>query len=145
MSDLADARRWLRQADADLATARHNAVPHPYAACFFAQQAAEKAVKAVQIAATGMLPRTHSVGRLLDLAKDLTRGFAAATERRLGAQLDRLYTETRYPDALPDTIPAEYFTPEDAQGAIADAQQIVDAAAAALPPAPPGEEPGPAT
>ena len=107
MSDLLDGHRWLRQAGADLATARDNAEAHPYAACFFAQQAAEKAVKAVQIAASGMLPRTHSVARLLDLAKDLIRGLADGAARRQGARLDRLYTQTRYPDALPDTIPAE--------------------------------------
>ncbi len=134
MSDLADAHRWLRQAHADLAAARHNAQAHPFVACFFAQQSAEKAVKAVQIAASGMLPRTHSVGRLLELAKGLVNEFDAGTARRRGAQLDRLYTETRYPDALPDTIPAEYFTQEDATDAIVDAKAIVEAVAAALPP-----------
>jgi HEPN domain-containing protein len=128
MSDASAARRWLDQAMADLHTATDLVQGHPYAACFFAQQAAEKAIKAVQIASTGMLPRTHSVVRLLDLAQELQQ----LVERRRAADLDRLYTETRYPDALPDTIPAEYFTPEHAGEAIAHASRILQAASAAL-------------
>lgn len=136
MSDIDDAHRWMRQAAADLATARDIASSHSYAACFFAQQAAEKAVKALQIAASGMLPRTHSLGRLTELTKDVVREFDEAAARRRAAQLDRLYTETRYPDAIPDTIPAEYFTRQDADDAIAAADRIVQAVVRALPPAP---------
>jgi len=44
------------------------------------------------------------------------------------ANLDRMYIEARYPDVLPDTTPAEYFTPEHAAEAIRQAETIVGAA-----------------
>lgn len=39
--------------------------------------------------------------------------------------LERMYTETRYPDVLPDATPAQYFTTEDAREAIQQAESIV--------------------
>lgn len=48
MSGEREARLWFAQALADLDTARDNARSHPDAACLMAQQAAEKALKALE-------------------------------------------------------------------------------------------------
>jgi HEPN domain-containing protein len=126
-----EARRWLEQAEADLAAAEDVAERHPHVACFLAQQAAEKALKAAQLAAAGVIARTHSLSQVERMLAEL-----GLVLRRVQAQalrdLERMYTEARYPDALPDSIPARYFTPDDARHAraiaravLADAREIV--------------------
>jgi HEPN domain-containing protein len=60
--------RWLRLAREDLAAARHlaNAAHLPHrVACLLAQQAAEKAVKAVLVAEDTDPPKLHDLRRLL--------------------------------------------------------------------------------
>ena len=42
-------------------------------------------------------------------------------------ELDKVYFSTRYPDALPDDIPAEYYTKEDAQELLEHARSIQQA------------------
>ncbi|MBT9258277.1 MAG: HEPN domain-containing protein, partial [Clostridiales bacterium] len=66
-----EARRWLEQARIDLDAAKSNKASHPYAACFLAQQAAEKAMKAVQLACTGTIARTYSLSRLEQMLQDM--------------------------------------------------------------------------
>lgn len=60
---------WLRHAYSDLALA--SLLPHPpilpEQLCFHAQQAAEKALKAILIAYEAPIPRTHNLRTLLDL------------------------------------------------------------------------------
>lgn len=60
---------WLRRAHSDLAIARipQSADILPEDLCFHAQQAAEKALKAVLIANSTPFPRTHNITRLLEL------------------------------------------------------------------------------
>lgn len=63
------AEDWLRRAHSDLALAR---LPRPPGVlfedlCFHSQQAAEKALKAVLVARSRPVPRTHSIPRLLEL------------------------------------------------------------------------------
>lgn len=36
-----------------------------------------------------------------------------------------MYTEARYPDVLPDAVPADYFTPEDADEALVVGERAV--------------------
>jgi HEPN domain-containing protein len=60
---------WLRRAHSDLSLAR---MPQPDGVlledlCFHAQQAAEKALKAVLVANLTPIPRTHNIGMLLSL------------------------------------------------------------------------------
>jgi HEPN domain-containing protein len=128
VSDATNALRWYRQAEADLATAEANRSAHPYAACFFAQQAAEKAMKALEVAESGSASRSHSIARLLER---LTLLAGTIDERRAKA-LDRLYQETRYPDVIPDFIPAEFFTVDDADEALSTARDILSAVRAVL-------------
>ena len=60
---------WIRHARSDLALARQKAEGEvlPETLCFHAQQAAEKAIKAVLIQCGIPVPRTHSIERLVGL------------------------------------------------------------------------------
>jgi HEPN domain-containing protein/predicted nucleotidyltransferase len=67
------AERWLRHAHEDLETAEPclgNAAIPPRQACFFAQQAVEKALKAVLVARNLDVPRTHHLGLIVDLVDE---------------------------------------------------------------------------
>ena len=63
-----DPREWLNRARSNLALAK-NRVPDAYLEdlCFEAQQAAEKAIKAVMIARKVEFPYVHDLARLLSL------------------------------------------------------------------------------
>jgi HEPN domain-containing protein len=67
-----EAERWLSKASDDLAIARVVTstpdVPR-WPACFHAQQAAEKALKAHLVAAGIAFPFTHALDRLADLVE----------------------------------------------------------------------------
>ena len=66
------AAEWLRHARSDLALARvvRPAAVLPESLCFHAQQAAEKALKAVLLSRAVAIPKTHSIGMLLDILRD---------------------------------------------------------------------------
>jgi HEPN domain-containing protein len=121
---LAEGRRWLRQAQSDLADARA-LVQHGSAAtaCFLAQQSAEKALKAVLYALGADLAVGHSVRTLCG---EVTSHIPAAVGRCGDwGSLDVYYIPTRYPDALPDGVPSEVFTTRQATDAIALAAQVL--------------------
>ncbi|RKX71528.1 DNA-binding protein [candidate division WOR-3 bacterium] len=86
---------WLRQAKRDLAHARRDLEDEFYEwACFSAQQAAEKAVKAVYLF-RNMEAWGHSVsGLLMHLLE-------------IGARLDRFYIPTRYANSFETGAPKE--------------------------------------
>lgn len=117
------ARDWRRQAEADLLHARHALRDGHYEwACFAAQQAAEKAVKASH-AAVGQEAWGHVVTELLDA---LRPGRAEIDDALLdrARSLDKLYIPTRYPNALAGGAPADFYTKAEAERAIADAEAI---------------------
>ena len=60
---------WLRHANSDLALARSRRTAEilPETLCFHAQQAVEKALKAVLLSKIITPPRTHNIRTLLDL------------------------------------------------------------------------------
>lgn len=84
---------WLAQADEDLRTAEYNLEGEMLdAAAFYAQQAAEKALKAVHLGSEGRLTRTHdlvALGRRVDAPEDLLERCKI---------LSPAYFYTRYPD-----------------------------------------------
>ncbi|HEX9710749.1 MAG TPA: HEPN domain-containing protein [Candidatus Thermoplasmatota archaeon] len=86
--------RWLERAAADLSDARvllqHGT---PGAAGFHAQQAAEKAIKAVLVERSGRYPRIH------DLAVLAREAGAPAEIQKLCGHLSPAYVAARYPDA----------------------------------------------
>lgn len=93
--------------------------------CFHSQQCAEKAVKALLLLQGKTLPRTHLLGDLLNLLNP--NPFAAGLDIQL---LDRFYIPTRYPDALPGSLPEGLPNYEDATEALAVARQVLHTVAA---------------
>ncbi|RMF24719.1 MAG: HEPN domain-containing protein, partial [Deltaproteobacteria bacterium] len=100
-------------------------------ACFAAQQAAEKAVKAVH-ASRGRKALGNLVTELLEALRDEGAGIDDALLDRARA-LDKLYIPTRYPNGLAGGAPADFYTPGEAKRAIADAEAIVEVCRRMLP------------
>lgn len=122
----AEGERWLSQGERDLDAARylreggrHNL------ACYQAQQAAEKALKAVLYAKGEESVLGHSALVLVGAAGELEPTLRAVADA--ARRLDRFYIPTRYPNGLPGGIPADAFDERDATGAIADAEAVVAA------------------
>jgi len=126
-----DAERWYRQSVDDLDAATALLTAQKYAqACFYAQQAAEKALKAVWIQ-LDLDPWGHSAARLIrELPDTVKPDFIALLE--LALALDKLYIPTRYPDALPNLTPSEAYTQREAETAIQAAQAILNVVQAKL-------------
>lgn len=121
----AAAERWFAQAQADVKAANGSVLHQSYEwACFQAQQAAEKALKAPWYSAA-QEPWGHSLVRLV--LEFPTPDVRAKLQELLphAKKLDKLYIPTRYPNGLPDLIPAEVFTAEEAQTAIVAADEIL--------------------
>ncbi len=116
---------WLRQAEADLAHARAALEDEHFEwSCFAAQQAAEKALKAVHLSHHGD-PWGHAV---LALLRDLpVTGDAPVPDELIEAAkaLDKDYIQTRYPNGFADGAPADYYTARNAREAIAHAEAIL--------------------
>jgi len=87
---------WLRYAHSDLELARLSPPPGVLleGLCFHAQQAAEKALKAVLVARGMPFPRTHSIGMLVDL---LPEGISVPGELQHAASLTDYAVISRYP------------------------------------------------
>jgi len=115
---------WIKQAIRDLKTADEVAKSGSFEwSCFVAQQAAEKAVKAVfqklNAAAWG-----HSV---LDLMKILSNKVSVSEELvNCARSLDRYYVPTRYPNSFDSGSPYEYFTGKDAEHALVCSRRIIE-------------------
>ena len=122
---LEEGQRWLRQAQEDLRWARHLAEQGAYhLACFLAQQVAEKALKGFLYAQGEDIVLGHSVQRLCAAAAAFEPEFR--TRARSWSILDGYYIPTRYPNALPDGIPADVYTHHAAADAVELAGEAVD-------------------
>jgi HEPN domain-containing protein len=114
----------MRQAEADLALARHALRGgHHEWACFAAQQAAEKAAKAAH-ERLGSEAWGHSVTELLDALRPDAAEIGTELLDRARA-LDKLYIPTRYPNGIPSGAPADYYTRPEAERALADAEVVI--------------------
>lgn len=114
----------MDQAEGDLDHAKSD-LAHGYYnwACFSAQQAAEKAIKALfqkmRAEAWG-----HSV---TDLLEELGKSHQITDEMMDGAmELDKAYIPTRYPNALPSGSPRSRYTKGEARRLINHAERIVE-------------------
>jgi len=117
-------RDWLSQAQRDLEQAEDSrrAGRHEWA-CFAAQQAAEKAVKALHLS-LGQEAWGHMVARLL---RELPARVTAPEELIEKAQtLDAFYIPPRYPNSHPEGAPFEHYGPLQSNEAIRYAREIVD-------------------
>jgi HEPN domain-containing protein len=123
-SPVEQGRRWLRQAEQDLRWTRHLAEEGAYhLACFLAQQVAEKALKAYLYAQGEEIVLGHSVQRLSRAAAAFDATFEARAQS--WSLLDGYYIPTRYPNGLPDGIPADVYTEQAATDAVALAEDAV--------------------
>lgn len=117
-------RDWMEQAKSDLEHARKSITVGDYDwACFAAQQAAEKAMKALHMR-RGAIAWGHSVLDLLEAFEgeyDIEPALLDAARR-----LDRYYIAPRYPDAHPAGPPRRYYTEPEAKQAVADAESVVN-------------------
>ncbi len=120
-----EAGRWLDQAREDLKWAQKLAEEGGYhIACFLAQQVAEKAIKAFLYANGESVVLGHSVNTLSEKAGQYD---ARITEKRSSwAILDGYYIPTRYPNGLPDSIPARVYNQKAASEAVALASDVVE-------------------
>jgi len=114
---------WLKQARRDLRKAKLDLDNEFYEWCSFtAQQAAEKAVKAVYHYLNKSV-RGHAVTRLLS---GLTGKYTASEELMNSARiLDRYYIESRYPNGFPEGSPMDFFDRKIAREAYNAARKII--------------------
>ena len=117
---------WLDEAEDDLATATDLLRLGRFSkACYFAQQAAEKALKALLIKRLNRYVHTHSVRELLEFVRE--GGISVGEDLlRVGDMLDRYYVPTRYPNAWPSGAPHRHYTENDAREAIEYASKVMD-------------------
>lgn len=127
----AEAERWLRQAESDLAFAELGAREGFSAqACFVCQQASEKALKALHYLGGARFVFGHSLVELLDQVVAIHPALAGLREN--AQQLDQYYIPTRYPNGLPGGVPAEVFTKRQAEEAVVSAREFIARARAAI-------------
>ena len=100
-------QEWLNRARSNLSRAK-NRIPDFYLEdlCFDAQQAAEKAIKAVFTGRGIEFPYTHDLARLLSLLEDA--GEAFPKEIRQAVDLTDYATVTRYPGTYESISDEEY-------------------------------------
>lgn len=119
-----EANRWLEQADHDLRVCQWMLKGNYYSdACFHAQQCAEKALKAFLYFKGLREIRGHSVAdpinRCLLLDKDFNVIAADASD------LDFYYVQTRYPNALPGSVPYKMFGSDHGNKAVSIAGTVL--------------------
>ena len=122
-----ESRRWLAAAREDLAFARHAVDGGFFApACFHAQQAAEKAVKAVHYGRGSRAVIGHNVRALI--ARLEPPSEALDGQINAARELDLFYVPTRYPSGLDEGTPGEAFSADQAERALKLAAAIIEAA-----------------
>ena len=115
-------RDWFVQAERDLEQARSSQGEgrHEWA-CFAAQQAAEKAVKALHLA-RGQEAWGHVVARLLaELPLEVDPDLIEK-----GKVLDNFYVPTRYANSHPEGAPFEHYGMIQSREAILHAGEILE-------------------
>ena len=116
---------WLFFAESDMKLAESaidKAIYH--LACFHAQQAAKKYLKAY-LAQKGLtIPKVHSLKELYEFLQPHVSELEQFLESL--RVLDQYYIPTRYPDALPGTLPEGLPTKEHAEKALSDVKKLSD-------------------
>ena len=116
------AKRWLTFAREDLRVAEVVLAEGVYnQVCFHAQQCVEKALKATLVGLGQAPPRLHSITDLLSL---FPPDYMAELRDDL-VELDNYYIPTRYPDALPGTLPEGLPGESEAEEAFRLAQNLL--------------------
>ena len=126
ISDSSDPAAWLRYARGDLALSQVSLPEDSFyeMLCFHAQQAVEKAVKAVLIINNISYPKTHNIRTLLDL---LPKEIVLPADVDAAAILTDYAVSGRYPDEVDEVNEEEY------QEAVRLAEAVVQWAESILP------------
>jgi len=119
------AKRWLRQGEADLKAEKDsmNACNYEWS-CFQSQQSAEKCLKAYlyDLGYTSLV--THSIKILIKKCEQKNRAFSILIKE--AKILDTFYIPTRYPSGLDEDIaPVDYYDKEDAENCLKCATLIL--------------------
>lgn len=113
---------WLELAMQDLRMAQLAMGEKIYnQVCFHSQQAAEKAVKGFIVANGRIPPKTH---KIIDLVSFSELKFPGKLRDEL-ILMDRFYIPTRYPDALPGSLPEGLPKEKEAKEALEIADKAV--------------------
>lgn len=119
------ANKWLDFAWEDLRVIDDLIEEEAYGlACFHAQQAIEKTLKAYLVRKEGKVNKLHSLAELLNLCSNLDNSFKDFENYAL--TIDRYYIPVRYPDALPGSLPEGMPSKEDAEEALKMAEEIFE-------------------
>lgn len=118
----ADVKSWLEFANYDFKTAKWDLKGKIYtSSCYAAQQAAEKSIKALILSNGKIIPKVHSLDRLLS---ELKKSGINVTQIEKEAQLlDKYYISTRYPGQYGG--PKGLYNKSDAIFAIISAKSIL--------------------
>ncbi len=109
LRDPTDPHEWLRRARSNLARAKADrGLPEILYEdlCFDAQQAAEKAIKAILVQRQIPFPKTHRITELLRLAE--STGVTVPQPVKDAGSLSQYASETRYPGASERVSGDEY-------------------------------------
>jgi HEPN domain-containing protein len=107
--NLSDALAWLQHARSNLQLAERGGKIKGVMLedlCFNAQQAAEKALKAVCIQQGVDFPKTHSLVRLMDLIE--SNGIVIPESVKAADILTQYAVQARYPGWVEEVTPEEY-------------------------------------
>ena len=116
-------RDWCRQAERDLQHAEvARAAEHHEWCCFTAQQAAEKAVKALHLS-LGQEAWGHVVAKLITELPDAVQIPADLIDK--ARVLDAFYMAPRYPNGHPEGAPFEHYGKLQSDEAIRYAGEII--------------------
>ncbi|MFZ5450429.1 MAG: HEPN domain-containing protein [Thermodesulfobacteriota bacterium] len=124
------ARDWYNQAVRDLEQAKDSqqAGRHEWA-CFAAQQAAEKAVKALHLH-MGQEAWGHVIAKLLQELPEVIQLPQDLLDK--ARVLDNFYIPARYPNSHPQGAPFEHYGSLQSEAAINYASEIIDFAGAQM-------------
>ena len=119
LRDPGEPAEWLRRARSNLAKAKAGDMPEVVYEdlCFDAQQASDKAIKALLVRQQVPFPKTHAVAELLTLVQQ--SGIDVPSPIRESALLTDYAVVTRYPGSAEDVTRAQF------EHAVALAERVV--------------------
>jgi len=119
----ADINVWLEFSLYDLKSAQWQFKGEIYtSSCYASQQSAEKALKALVLACEKIIPKIHSLDRLISLLKK--SGIKTESIEDFARELDKYYITTRYPGQYGG--PEGMYDKKDAEMALVAAKAILE-------------------